>query len=154
MDHRIITANKLQRLLGAAANLQGLMDDGTLAAAFEARDPDCTNDAVTAFDALTTARVVVAGEIKTASPFLRYRREILAESTTGALLRRLVLSMYGTATTLNLRAVAERLDDTTARIALELLTAYLANGDRDSQFMSLAIEIAESITHEPVEAAA
>lgn len=153
MDHRIITANKLQRLLGAAANLQGLMDDGTLAAAFEARDPDCTNQAVTAFDALTTARVVVASEIKTASPFLRYRREIMASTPGGMALRLLVMSLYGETHVAN-RTLFEHFSEHECRVALECLTSFATNGDRDSQFMSLGLELAQSDDDSSIEVAA
>lgn len=153
MDHRIITGNKLQRLLGASANLQTLMDDGTLAAAFEARDPDCTNLAVTAFDALNTARTVVDEEIKSASPFLRYRREIMAATPAGAALRILVLSLYGRVA-VAIRDLFEHFGEHDCRVALECLTSFSANGDRDSQFMSLCLELAQSDDDSAIEVAA
>jgi len=153
MDHRIITGNKLQRLLGAAANIQGLMDDGTLAAAFEARDPDCTNQAVTAFDALNTARAIVAEEIKAASQFLRYRREIMADTPAGAALRAMVLSLYGRAA-FPIRDVFEHFGEHDCRIALECLTSFATNGDRDSQFMSLGLELSQGDDHSAIEVAA
>lgn len=153
MEHRIITGNKLQRLLGAAANVQTLMDDGTLAAAFEARDPDCTNQAVTAFDALNTARAIVAEEIKAASPFLRYRREIMADTPAGAALRAMVLSLYGRVA-FPIRDVFEHFGEHDCRVALECLTSFAANGDRDSQFMSLGLELAQGDDESAIEVAA
>lgn len=153
MEHRIITGNKLQRLLGAAANVQTLMDDGTLAAAFEARDPDCTNLAVTAFDALNTARANAAEEIKAASPFLRYRREIMAATPAGMALRYLVMSMYGNSN-VPIRGLFEHFGEHDIRVALECLTSFAANGDRDSQFMSLGLELAQSDDDSAIEVAA
>lgn len=153
MEHRIITGNKLQRLIAAATNLQTLMDDGTLAAAFESRDPDCTNQAITAFDALSNARTIVAGELKTASPFLRYQREILADTAGGAALRGLVLSLYGR-NEVPIRDLFEKFSEHECRIALECLTSFSNHGDRDSQFMSLGLDLSQCMAYFMAEVAA
>jgi len=154
MNNTIITRGKLQRLIGAATNLQALMNDGTLTAAWGEGDADQINQAVTAFDALTNAAALAAAEQKTASPFLRYRREILADTPSGAMLRLLVLNLYSEASFINLRAIIERCDPLGIRVALECLTHFTEHGDRDSQFMTLAMEIAEATADQQCEVAA
>jgi len=135
----IIDKAKLDRLVGASANLQGLVADGHLAAG---QDADSVNLAVTAFDALAVATAAVQSDQKAASPFLRYRREIMADTLAGAHLRLLILNLYSEAMAINLRCVFEHSDDHNTRVALECISSFTTNGDRDSQFMGLAMEIA------------
>lgn len=145
MTNTLISRSKLQRLIGAATHLQSLMNDGTLTAAWGEGDADQINAAVTAFDTLTNAAALAAAEQKTASPFLRYRREIVAETPTGAALRLLVLNLYSEAQAVCLRTILAACDPLGIRIALECIVSFAEEGDRDSQFMGLAMEIAEFI---------
>lgn len=154
MSNIILTRGKLQRLIGAATHLQSLMNDGTLTAAWGEGDADQINQAVSAFDSLNNAAALAAAEQKTASPFLRYRREILANTASGAMLRLLVLNLYSEASFINLRAIIERCDPLGLRVALECIAHFTENGDRDSQFMTLAMEIAEAADEQPIEVAA
>lgn len=154
MSNIILTRGKLQRLIGAATHLQSLMNDGALTAAWGEGDADQINQAVSAFDNLTNATALAAAEQKTASPFLRYRREIFADTASGAMLRLLVLNLYSEASFINLRAIIERCDPLGLRVALECIAHFTENGDRDSQFMSLAMEIAEAADEQPIEVAA
>lgn len=145
MTNTIITRSKLQRLIGAATHLQSLMTDGTLTAAWGEGDADQINAAVTAFDNLTSAAALAAAEQKTASPFLLYRREIMANPCPkGERLRKLVLNLYAGIEPVSLRRIAEHGDEHHRRIVLECIAGFFYEGDRDSQFMSLAMEIIEA----------
>jgi len=154
MSNTIVTRHKLQRLLGAAANIQSLMHDGTLTAAWGEGDADQVHTAVTAFDTLTDAAAQVQAEQKAASPFLRYRREIMADSPAGARLRLLVLNLYSEAEPVSLRRIFQYCDEHNKRVAIECIAHFAIHGDRDSQFMGLAMEIAEAASNEPSEVAA
>lgn len=154
MSNTLVTRHKLQRLLGAAANLQSLMNDGTLTAAWGDGDADQVHAAVTAFDTLTDAAAQVLAEQKAASPFLRYRREIMAATPAGSRLRLLVLNLYSEAQAVSLRRIFEYCDEHNTRVALECIAHFSIHGDRDSQFMGLAMEIAEAASDEPIEVAA
>lgn len=153
MSNSIVTSHKLQRLIGAAANIQSLMHDGTLPAAWGEGDADQVHAAVTAFDALTDAADKVRAEQRAASPFLLYRREIMAATPAGMALRFLVMSLYGRQA-VPLRDLIEHFGDHEKRIAIECITCFTINGDRDSQFMSLGIELVEDACNEASEVAA
>lgn len=148
MSNIIVTRGRLQRLIGAATHLQSLMNDGTLTAAWGEGEPEQINAAVTAFDTLTNVAALAAAEQKTASPFLRYRREIMADTPSGARLRLLVLNLYTEAAAVSLRRIFEYSDPFGIRIALECIVSFSEHGDRDSQFMGLAMEIVEFIGDE------
>lgn len=154
ISNSIVTSHKLQRLLGAAANIQTLMSNGTLTAAWGEGDADQGHAAVTAFDTLTEAAAQVQAEQKAASPFLRYRREIMADTPAGARLRLLVLNLYSEAQAVSLRRIFEYCDEHNTRVALECIAHFAIHGDRDSQFMGMAMEIAEAASNEPSEVAA
>lgn len=153
ISNTIITRHKLQRLLGAAANIQALLTNDTLTAAWGEGDAEQVHAAVTAFDTLAEAATQVQAEQKAASPFLRYRREIMVDDPGGDHLRLLVLNLYSEAQAVSLRRIFEYCDEQNTRVALECIAHFAIHGDRDSQFMSLAMEIAESCD-EPSEVAA
>ncbi|WP_234085344.1 hypothetical protein [Azonexus sp. R2A61] len=150
----IINKAKFDRLVGAVEQLQTLNADGTLAAAFAFNaEGDNVHKAVTAFDNLATATAVIRVETRNASPFLRYRREIIADTPSGAALRRLVLSLYGRHAA-PLRDLFEHFGEHESRVALECITSFATHGDRDSQFMGLGLEIGQAISDEPIEVVA
>lgn len=154
MSNIIIRKSHLQALLAAAHNIQALLDDSTLTAAWGEGKPDDINAAVSAFDNLANrARIVQDETGMEASPFLRYRNEIMAETPAGAYLRRLVLSLY-CGHPLTLRPMIERFGVHEIRVMLECLVSFTTHGDRDSQFMGLAMEITESAITQSSEVAA
>lgn len=150
MSNIITTRHHLQQLVIAARNIQQRLDDGTIGRAFGDGSEDDAHTAVSAFDNLDKAATLVAGEDKIASPFLRYRREILADTPAGKRLRMLALNLYSEATPVSLRRIFTYCDDHHMRIALECIVHFANHGDRDSHFMGLALEI----TQEYVEVAA
>lgn len=142
MSHIISTRQHLQQLVIAARNIQQRLDDGTIGRAFGEGSDDDAHSAVSAFDNLDKAATLVASEDKIASPFLRYRREILAETPAGQRLRMLALNLYAEATPVSLRRIFSYCDEHHIRIALECIVHFAQHGDRDSHFMGLAMEIA------------
>ena len=140
MGFTVVETTRLRRLITAAANVQSLADDGTLAEVFRENDATTTHKAVTAFDVLALQANLVANDLKDVSPFLRYRREILGESETAADLRALALCLYN-GRPCNLSRLFWNADPHHTRIALECLTSYTSHGERDAHFMSLAAEI-------------
>lgn len=143
MTHIVLPKAPVQALIGAAQGIQQLMNDDVLGNAFCGDDPEHINAAVGALDRLNEACTRLAGENKIASPFIRYRREILGEYETAGRLRALVLNLWGGAPC-NLSALFWNADERHARIALECIASYSQYGENDTFFMSLAAEIAEA----------
>lgn len=144
MCHIIVKKPLLQRLVLAALHLQNLLDSGSLARAMSDNATDDKHAAVSAFDNLQEAARQVSSEDHGASPFLRYRREIMADTLAGEQLRALTLSLYGEAAMINLRSTLAKLNEPEQRIALELFVHFNNHGDRDRHFMNLALEIIEA----------
>lgn len=141
MSNIITTRHHLQQLIIAANAVQARLDDGTIGRAFGDGSEDDAHSAVSAFDNLDKAATLVANEDKIASPFLRYRREILGKATIGTNLRSLVLNLWGGKPS-NLSRLFHEADEHHTRIALECLVHYSIHGENDSHFMGLASEIA------------
>jgi hypothetical protein len=139
----LIPQARLAKLSGAASNLQSLLDDGTLAAAFNRpeSDPHSAQLAVTAFDVLAEHNALLLAEQKAVSPFLRYRREILAEGVTPRRLRGLVLNLWNGGGEPNLSALFIGADEHHTRIALECVVSYTQQGENDRHFMDLAVDV-------------
>lgn len=145
MSNIVITKGNLSGLLAAAHNIQSLLDDGTLTAAWGEGKPDDINAAVAAFDTIASRAARIVAEDKAASPFLRYRNEIMTDTAAGIHLRRLVLNLYSEATPVSLRRIFTYCDAHHIRVALDCINHFANHGDRDSQFMTLAMEIAEAM---------
>lgn len=144
MCYIVLPRTPVRKLLGAAQNVQSLIDDGTLAAAFGKPDgSNATTLAVTAFDVLSdgAANLLLLTEMQDLSPFLRYRREVLAEGDMAQHLRALVLNLWGGLPGLNLFVMFINADEHHTRIALEMIASYTRHGECDPQFMALAAEI-------------
>lgn len=154
MSNVVVTKLNLERLLGCVADIHAMAEDGVLSAALFEHDADGLSETISALDKLVESSIQVRHEQKIVSPFLRYRREILADTPAGQRLRMLVLNLYSEAQAVSLRRIFEALGEHEMRVALECIAHFADNGDRDSQFMSLAMEIAEAISHEAVEVAA
>ncbi|MBI2307542.1 MAG: hypothetical protein HYU78_09580 [Rhodocyclales bacterium] len=147
MCYIVLPQTPIRKLLGAAANMIELLGDGTLPAACATAEPEATARAVVAFDQLAETANAVCNEIKGVSPCLRYRREIMADTVAGKLLRSLVLHL-GIGSGISLRLIVAGVDDYHKRIALDLIVAYANVGDNDPHFMALAAEIAEAQSSE------
>ncbi|UCV02329.1 hypothetical protein [Dechloromonas denitrificans] len=145
MCFTVLPQRPVQQLVVAAQAIQQLIDDGTMTAAFvdAFSTPNQTNTVIAAFDRLQECTKALAGEHKQVSPFLRYRREIMDSTPAGAYLQRFVLSLYS-GHPVPLRPMIERFGDHEMRIFLECIAHFLNHGDRDSQFMTIAMEIAEA----------
>lgn len=154
MSNVVVTKLNLERLLGCVADIHVMAEDGVLSAALFDHDVAGLSEIISALDKLVESSIQVRHEQKIVSPFLRYRREILADTPAGQRLRMLVLNLYSEAQAVSLRRIFEALGEHEMRVALECIAHFADNGDRDSQFMSLAMEIAEAISHEAVEVAA
>lgn len=139
----VMSQTPVRKLLGAAQNVQRLLDNGTLPAAFGTEaDGDSAQLSAIAFDLLASSTAAVANEQKAVSPFLRFRREIMEDSDPGDHLRNLVLSFYiGQPSGLDLGAMFRDLSEYHIRIALELIVAYANAGEDDQHFNALASEL-------------
>lgn len=144
MSLTITDKNHLRALIEAARNIQNLMNDGTITAAFDAGNDEQVHTTVSAFDHLTACAARIAAQDKTASPFVRYRREILGHYETAGRLRALVLNLYGGAEC-NLSQLFSHADEHHTRIALECIASYTQYGENDTFFMSLASEIIDAM---------
>jgi hypothetical protein len=145
MSLTIIDKTHLRALIEAARNIQNLMNDGTITAAFDTGNDEHIHTTVSAFDNLTNCAARVSAQDKTASPFVRYRREILGHYETAGRLRALVLNLWGGAEC-NLSQLFSHADELHTRIALECIASYSQYGENDTFFMTLATEIMEQLT--------
>lgn len=140
----VIPRTRLRRLIGAAQNVQSLLNDGTLAAAFGDR-PEGNSPvlAATAFDVLAEQVAAIGEDQKEVSPFLRYRKEIMGNNPTAERLRDLLLNLRGVRPDLNLNALFSNADEHHKRIALELIASYAHHGDYDPKFIALVGEVCD-----------
>lgn len=143
MHYTVLPKQSVSALVTAAQMIQQAMDDGIIGNAFCGDNPDHVQDAVTAFDRLNAAATELASESKIASPFIRYRREILAQGDTAERLRNLTLNLWG-GSQVNLSQLFWHADEHHTRIALECIASYSQYGENDTFFMTLAGEIAEA----------
>ena len=141
MCFSIHQTHKVRKLCASAQNVQGLINDGTLADAFNRADGQALNQVVTAFDVLWLSAGSVINDIKDVSPFLRYRREVLADEAIGTLLRALVLNLWNGQQGICLGELFTNADEHHTRIALEMIAGYTRLREKDPQFMALAAEI-------------
>ena len=141
MCFSIHQTQKVQKLCASAQSIQALIDDGTLAEAFTRGESHASNLVVTAFDALSLSAGMVMNDVKYVSPFLRYRREALADDSIGSLLRALVLNLWNGQRGISLGELFTNADEHHTRIALEMIAGYTRLGENDQQFMALAAEI-------------
>jgi hypothetical protein len=141
MCYSIHQTQKIQKLCVSAQTIQALIDDGTLANALSSTDSDANHRVVTAFDVLSQNAGQVLNDVKDVSPFLRYRREALADGGPGRHLRALVLNLWGGRQGLDLSDLFMGADEHHTRVALEMIAGYTRQGERDPQFMALAAEI-------------
>lgn len=141
----VVSPTPIRKLCGAAKNLQDLLTDGTLSAAFDKQNEHGTGLAVAAFDALAESAAAVEAQLKGVSPFLRYRREILAEGPMAANLRRLALNLYNDRQGVRLSTFFQNADEHYTRIALEMIAGYTRQGETDPHFMTLATDINEAL---------
>ena len=148
MCFSIHQTQKVQKLCASAQNVQGLINDGTLEDAIARSNSNAKHLVVTAFDALSLSAGMVINDIKDVSPFLRYRREVLADDSIGTLLRALVLNLWNGQQGISLGELFSNADDYHTRIALEMITGYTRLGENDPQFMALAAEIRDLETSE------
>lgn len=140
MCFTIVSQQPLRKLIASAGAVKNLLDDGTMANAFLKGDGHAAQQTATAIQILNENAYGILADQKEVSPFLRYRREILAHYDTAAHLRALVLNLWG-GRPANLSLLFMGADDYHTRIALELIAGYTRLGENDSQFMSLASEI-------------
>ena len=141
MCFSIHQTQKVQKLCASAQTIQGLINDGTLADALNRSNSDANHMVVTAFDGLLLSAGQVMNDIKDVSPFLRYRREVLADDSIGFLLRALVLNLWNGRPGISLGELFSNADEYHTRIALEMIAGYSRQGEHDRQFMALAAEI-------------
>ena len=146
MSHIVTDKQTLRALVEAAHCIQKLMDDGTIAAAFDASNGtgEQVHATVSAFDNLTACATRVAAQDKIASPFLRYRREILGHYETAQRLRALVMNLWG-GQAVNLGLLLAGADELHIRIAIECIAHYSQYRENDTFFMSLASEILDDM---------
>ncbi|MFZ2972285.1 MAG: hypothetical protein WA049_06570 [Ferribacterium limneticum] len=145
MSHIVTDKQTLRALVEAARCIQKLMDDGTITAAFDASNGtgDQVHATVSAFDNLTACAERVSAQDKIASPFVRYRREILGHYETAQRLRAMVMNLWG-GQAANLSMLFMGADELHTRIALECIAYYSQYGENDTFFMTLASEILET----------
>lgn len=140
MPYIVISKQPLRALVTAARNLQGLMDAGTIGAAFTNGTPDQINDTISALDNLAACATRISDADTVTSPFLRYRREILGNYDTAKRLRAMTMNLWG-GQPANLSQLFMGADEHHTRIALECIVSYTQYGENDTFFMTLASEI-------------
>ncbi len=127
----------LLRLNTAAKMVLDAINAGYLVAA-EGREAKATDAA----DVLQRAQAMATDTYPSQiSPFLRYRREILADTAVGFSLRLLVVHLWSGDGLINLRRLIEQADPAQIAITIELIESFARNGKRDAHFMTLASEI-------------
>lgn len=144
MSYIVIDKTSLRALVGAANNIQRLMNDGTITAAFDKGNDEQVHTTVSAFDYLDNCAAKVLVQDKIASPFVRYRREILGHNETALRLRSLVMNLCSGQPT-NLSELFSFADYHHTRIALECIAYYSQWGKTDTFFMTLASEILDDM---------
>lgn len=120
MCYSIYRLTNVMKLCLAAQKVQQLIDNGTLAEAFGRNKNGEAHESVVAFNLLAESAATVADEHKDISPFLRYRREILADTPSGEHLRELVVNLAG-GHSVDLFALFTVADSQQIRIALECI---------------------------------
>lgn len=125
MCYSIYRLTSVMKLCLAAGQVQKLIDEGTLAEAFNRNKNGEAHECIAAFNLLQESSATVADERKDISPFLRYRREILAATPIGDHLRELVMNLAG-GHSVDLFALFTVADPAHTRIALECI-AHAAN---------------------------
>lgn len=148
MCYLVIPRNRFRRLIGAAQNVQALLDDGTLAAAFGDRtEGNSPVLAATAFDILAEHVAAISEDQKEVSPFLRYRKETMGNTPVAEQLRGLVLNLWGLRGNrpgFYLSALFAVADEHHKRIALEMIASHANHGEADPQFIALASEVRDA----------
>lgn len=144
MSHIVTDKTSLRALVEAARNIQKLMDDGTITAAFDTGNDEQIHTTISAFDNLAACAARVSAQDKTASPFIRYRREILGNYETAQRLRAMVMNLWG-GQPANLSQLFRGADPHHTRIALECIAHYSQYGENDTFFMTLASEILDDM---------
>lgn len=122
MCYSIYRLTSVMKLCQAAHKVQQLIDDGTLAEAFGRNKNGEAHESIAAFNLLAESAATVTEEHKAVSPFLRYRNEIMADTTIGGHLRKLVMCLSG-GFLVDLAALFSIADPHHHRIALELIAA-------------------------------
>ena len=130
MCYSIYRLTSVMKLCQAAHKVQQLIDDGTLAEAFGRNKNGEAHESITAFNLLAETSAAVTDEHKAISPFLRYSREILADTPVGDHLRELVMNLAG-GTCVDLFALFSVADPAHTRIALECI-AHAAHNPQDT----------------------
>lgn len=145
MCFQVITKKSLVRLVAASRHLIELLNNGTLAQACGPEEADQMTRSVAAFDLLEGATDGVSGEMKEASPFLRFRREILSEAPVQGGLQDLVLALNGTPFHEVNYGHLLTSDAYRARIALDCVAAYSCSGGNDPHFRALVTDISNAL---------
>lgn len=141
MCFQVIPKKSLVRLVAASRHLLELLNNGTLAQACGPEEADQITRSVAAFDLLEEATEGVSGEMKEASPFIRFRREILSEAPVQGGLQDLILALNGTPLHEVNYGHLLTSDAYRARIALDCIAAYSCSGGNDPHFRALIPDI-------------
>jgi len=136
MCFSIYRLTSVMKLCLAAQKVQKLIDDGILPEAFNKNRNGEAHECVASFNLLAEAAATVADEHKDISPFLRYRREILADTPAGEHLRELVLNLAG-GTSVDIFALLTVADVPHTRIALECIAHAANHPNGDSNIIEL-----------------
>jgi hypothetical protein len=137
----IFETSKLTPVLTGAQNLLDMIQTGQLFSEVE-RDKE---DAVLVSDRLQRAIEAAVRELAdashNASPFLRYRKEILGGYSTAIRLQNLVMNLWNDNFPCQMGRLLCNADAKHKRIAFELIASYARHGEGDEHFMQLAEEI-------------
>lgn len=137
----IIETSKFPPVLAAGNNLLAMIHTGKL---FSESEED-KNAAIVATDRLEEHIAVATRELAdathAASPFLRYRKEIMGGYSTAVRLQNLVLNLWNSNYPCQNGQLLANADAHHKRIALELFASYARHGENDPHFMAMADEI-------------
>lgn len=137
----LIETSKFPPVLAAANAMLAMIADGKM---FSGK-PEQLDEVVAVTNRLEETVAVATQELAdathAASPFLRYRKEIMGGYTTAGRLQNLVLNLYNSAHPCQNGQLLANADSHHKRIALELFASYARHGENDPHFMALAGEI-------------
>lgn len=139
--HHILQTSKFTPLIHAAQAALTVLHEGYVHADTPAALAKCSAAANRLQGALNESIVAIDDAVRTDSPFLRYRVEILGMYGTAYRLQALVLHLFNSGHSMRLSDLLINADEHHRRIALELIASYASHGENDPQFMALAAEI-------------
>ena len=140
MSH-IVETSQLTPVITSAQRMLDLIDSGESFCDTAAAKEKMIAATDQLQDDIDIAVRAIAACVADASPFLRYRKEIMGGYGTAVRLQQLVLNLWNGNFPVSLGMLLANADQRHTRIALELIASYAEHKENDPHFMNLAAEI-------------